>query len=46
MIGAAYGDEAKDTFNQIWSAHDGFFVDYTVGVATKDKAKMDKAVSD
>ena len=46
MIGAAYGSDAKDQFNKIWSAHDGFFVDYTVGVATNDKAKKDKAVSD
>jgi hypothetical protein len=46
MIGAAYGDAAKDAFNKIWSAHNGFFVDYTTGVATKDKAKMDKAVED
>jgi hypothetical protein len=46
LIGAAYGDAAKDQFNQIWSAHNGFFVDYTTGVATKSKAKMDKAVQD
>ncbi|MEO7665345.1 MAG: hypothetical protein ABIV26_09485 [Candidatus Limnocylindrales bacterium] len=46
MIGAAFGADAKDAFNGIWSAHNGFFVDYTVGVATKDKTKMDKAVSD
>ena len=46
MIGAAFGAPAKDTFNKIWSAHNGFFVDYTTGVATKDQAKMDKAVSD
>ncbi|MBI1892984.1 MAG: copper amine oxidase N-terminal domain-containing protein, partial [Candidatus Rokubacteria bacterium] len=26
--------------------HIGFVVDYTVGVATKDKAKQDKAVND
>jgi hypothetical protein len=45
-IGAAYGSEAKDAFNKIWSAHNGFFVDYTTGVATKDQAKMDKAVQD
>ena len=45
-IGGLYGDEAKDTFNQIWSAHNGFFVDYTTGVATDDQAKMDKAVED
>ncbi len=46
MIGAAFGNAAKDSFNKIWSAHNGFFVDYTTGVATKDQAKMDKAVSD
>jgi len=46
MIGAAYGADAKDAFNKIWSAHNGFFVDYTTGVATKDQAKMDKAVKD
>lgn len=46
MIGAAYGDEARTKFNAIWSAHNGFFVDYTVGVATHDTAKMNKAVSD
>ena len=45
-IGSVYGSAAKDAFNKIWSAHNGFFVDYTTGVATKDKAKMDKAVSD
>ncbi len=45
-IGSVFGDPAKDQFNQIWSAHNGFFVDYTTGVATKDKAKMDKAVQD
>ncbi|MDQ6682312.1 MAG: hypothetical protein M3Y88_03465, partial [Chloroflexota bacterium] len=35
-----------DQFNKIWSAHNGFFVDYTTGVATNDKAKADKAVND
>ena len=30
----------------LWRRHIGFFVDYTVGVATKDKAKQDKAVGD
>jgi hypothetical protein len=46
MIGSVYGDAAKDQFNQIWSAHNGFFVDYTTGVATQDQAKQDKAVKD
>ena len=46
MLGSVYGADAKDAFNAIWSAHNGFFVDYTTGVATHDQAKMDKAVSD
>ena len=46
MVGAAFGPAAKDQFNKIWSAHNGYFVDYTVGVASKDKAKQDKAVKD
>ncbi|MEJ7696519.1 MAG: hypothetical protein WKF78_07870 [Candidatus Limnocylindrales bacterium] len=46
MIGAAFGPEAADAFNKIWSAHNGFFVDYTVGVAKKDQATQDKAVKD
>jgi hypothetical protein len=46
MIGSVYGDEAKDEFNRIWSAHNGFFVDYTTGVATDDMAVQDKAVED
>ena len=45
-IGSLYGTEAEDGFNQIWSAHNGFFVDYTTGVATDDQAMMDKAVED
>jgi hypothetical protein len=46
MVGAAYGADAQGKFNAIWSAHDGFFVDYTTGVATHDTAKMTRAVSD
>jgi hypothetical protein len=46
MIGTAFGSDAQSKFNQIWSAHDGFFVDYTTGVATGDKAKQDTAVQD
>jgi hypothetical protein len=45
-IGGLYGMDAQDAFNEIWSAHNGFFVDYTTGVATDDQAKMDKAVMD
>lgn len=46
MIGAVYGDDARDAFNAIWSAHNGFFVDYTTGVATKDRQMQRRAVRD
>ncbi|HVM31340.1 MAG TPA: hypothetical protein VM305_11300, partial [Candidatus Limnocylindrales bacterium] len=36
-IGSLYGSEAEDEWNRIWSAHNGFFVDYTTGVATDDQ---------
>lgn len=45
MVGAAFGADAQNKFNTIWSAHNGFFVDYTTGVATKDQAKQQQAVS-
>ncbi len=45
-IGSLYGAEAEDEWNRIWSAHNGFFVDYTTGVATDDQAVMDQAVED
>ena len=44
LIGAAYGTDAQNQFNALWSAHNGFFVDYTVGVATGDSAKKAAAV--
>jgi hypothetical protein len=45
-IGSVYGQEAEDEWNRIWSAHNGFFVDYTTGVATDDMAMQDQAVED
>jgi len=45
-IGSLYGSEAEDEWNRIWSAHNGFFVDYTTGVATDDQAMADQAVND
>ena len=45
-LGGLYGMDAQDQFNEIWSAHNGFFVDYTTGVATDDQAAMDRAVED
>ncbi len=45
-IGAVYGADAEKAFLPLWRKHIGFFVDYTTGVASKDKAKQDKAVAD
>ena len=45
-IGSVYGPDAEKAFLPLWRRHIGFVVDYTTGVATKDKAKQDKAVAD
>src|SRR6059036_3967609 len=45
-IGSVYGADAEKAFLPLWRRHIGFFVDYTVGVATKDKSKQGKAVAD
>jgi hypothetical protein len=45
-IGAVYGADAEKAFLPLWRKHIGFFVDYTTGVATKDKTKQSKAVAD
>jgi hypothetical protein len=45
-IGSVYGPDAEKAFLPLWRKHIGMAVDYTVGVATKDKAKQDKAVAD
>jgi len=45
-IGSVYGADAEQAFLPLWRRHIGFFVDYTVGVATHDRAKQDQAVSD
>jgi len=45
-IGSVYGKDAEAAFLPLWRRHIGFVVDYTVGVAAKDKAKQDKAVND
>ena len=45
-IGSVYGGDAEKAFLPLWRRHIGFAVDYTVGVATRDTAKADKAVND
>jgi len=45
-IGSVYGADAEKAFLPLWRKHIGFVVNYTTGVATKDKAKQDEAVAD
>jgi hypothetical protein len=45
-VGSVYGADAERAFLPLWRRHIGLFVDYTVGVATADRAKQDKAVSE
>ena len=45
-IGSVYGPEAEQAFLPLWRKHIGMVVDYTVGVATKDRARQDRAVGD
>jgi hypothetical protein len=44
-IGSVYGADAETAFLALWRKHIGFVVDYTTGVATKDKKKQDQAVN-
>jgi hypothetical protein len=44
-VGAAY-PKAEEPFLASWRQHIGFFVDYTLGKATKDPAKVEKAKTD
>jgi plastocyanin len=45
-IGAAYGGDAEMAFLPLWRSHIGMVVDYTVGKATNDEMKQQKAVND
>ncbi len=45
-IGSVYGPDAERAFLPLWRKHIGMVVDYTVGKATGDGAKQDRAVSE
>jgi len=45
-IGSVYGPDAEKAFLPLWRKHIGMVVDYTVGAATSDRAKQDRAVTD
>lgn len=43
-IGSVYGAGAANQFNQLWTQHIGFFVDYTQAVKANDSAKKQQAL--
>lgn len=45
-IGSIYGSAAQQQFLKLWTAHIGFFVNYTKGLATHDQAMVAQANSD
>jgi hypothetical protein len=45
-IGSFYGPAAQAQFLAMWRAHIGFFVNFTLGVATNDSAKVSAAQKD
>jgi len=45
-VGSVYGKDAEAAFLPLWRRHIGFVVDYTVGAASGDRARQDKAVGD
>ena len=42
-LSSVYGDAGGKQFGDLWRKHIGFFVDYTVGKATNDDAKVEAA---
>jgi hypothetical protein len=45
-LGSIYGSDAENQFVQIWSAHNGYLVDYTTALAKRDRAGQDRAVQE
>lgn len=45
-IGSVYGSAAQQSFLKLWRAHIGFFVNYTLGVASNNSAQIATAKSD
>lgn len=43
-IGSVYGEEAGQKFEEMWSAHIGYFVDYVNGTAEGDEAAKEEAL--
>lgn len=45
-IGSVYGDDAQEAFDDIWTAHIGFFANYATGLRTNDADLRDEAEDD
>jgi hypothetical protein len=45
-FGSIYGPAAQQEFLKLWNAHIGYFVNYTLGVATHNQAKVTTAQKD
>ncbi|MEK3883055.1 copper amine oxidase N-terminal domain-containing protein [Paenibacillus sp. PL2-23] len=45
-VGSIYGDEAGEMFEEIWSSHIRYFVDYVTATAGKDEQGREKAIAD
>ncbi|MEX1019125.1 MAG: hypothetical protein WDZ49_05670 [Litorilinea sp.] len=45
-IGAVYGQDAADAFLALWRTHIDMFVEYTLGVATADKVRVNQALDE
>lgn len=45
-IASVYGDEAGKAFNDMWSAHVGYFVDYVNGTAKEDEEAKQAALDE
>ena len=45
-IGSVYGSAAQQQFLKLWRAHIGYFVNYTIGVAAHNPAKVAQAQRD
>ncbi|MDV6011383.1 hypothetical protein [Haloechinothrix sp. LS1_15] len=43
-ISLVYGDEGGEAFNELWTDHIDFFVQYTTGVAEDDQDAQDEAI--
>lgn len=43
-IAGVYGEDAGNSFNEMWTNHIGFFVDYVVAVTEEDEAGKEEAL--